>query len=201
MYIPEYSHNHNFEEIYDFITKYPFGILITAKDSLPIANHLPFVIERRGETILLSTHLAKANDQWRDLVENDCLVIFSEPNAPIDATKYAELNNVPTWNFIAVHLYGSCKIMKDETQVKSKLMDMIDKFNPEYKSQMNVVDKDYLNKMLEGIVTIDIKVSDIQAKFKLSQNKTKKERENLIKSLEHSKEHNKLEIANYMRKV
>jgi len=201
MYIPHYFKNNNLSDNIEFIKKFPLGILITAKDGLPIANHLPFVTTMQGKDLILDTHLSKTNDQWQDLSGQDCLIIFSEPNSMIDATLYENSKeHVPTWNYVAIHCYGVCRIIKEEIEIENKLKEMVNNFNPAFAKEWQNMSDGYKQIMKEGIVTIEVKVNEIQAKWKLSQNKQYAEVENVISKYVNSKELNKMEIGIMMEK-
>ena len=85
---------------------YNFAIVVSVKEDIPIATHLPFVIEERENEIVLISHMSKANEQWKTISDKDVLVIFSEPHAYISPSLYEQQQNVPTWNYVAVHAYG-----------------------------------------------------------------------------------------------
>lgn len=201
MYVPHHFQNNNLADNIEFIKKYPLGILITAKDGLPIANHLPFVTFLINNDLVLDTHLSKTNDQWQDLGGQDCLVIFSEPNAMIDATLFTNSKeHVPTWNYVAIHCYGVCRIIQDRNESEQKLNEMVENFNPAFAKVWDKMSDGYKQIMQEGIVTIEIKVKEIQAKWKLSQNKKYAEINGLVNKYVNSKELNKMEIGILMDK-
>ena len=107
---PEYTANDK-EEIINFIKTYSFATIITTKDNLPKATHLPFVVMQENDEIMLISHFAKANDQWEEITDNQVLVVFAEPHAYISPTHYESPINVPTWNYMAVHTYGKGEIL------------------------------------------------------------------------------------------
>jgi transcriptional regulator len=200
MYIP----NHNLEtdrnKILDFIKRFNFGTIVTSKDNIPIATHLPFLIEEREDKIFLVSHFAKANKQWQDMNNNkNVLVIFSEPHAYISPKFYEKLQNVPTWNYISVHCYGKGKILDNFDDALNVLEKSIDFFDDSYKAQWEALDEKYRNGLIGGITAFEIEVTDIQAKKKLSQNKTETERKNIIEAFEKSSDYNENLIGEYMR--
>src|SRR3546814_4672540 len=109
-------------EIVDFMKRFSFATIITAKDSFPIATHLPFLVSVRGDNITLTSHFAKANEHWRDIQNNKVLVIFSEPHAYISPKHYDKELNVPTWNYISVHAYGQGARSEEHTSELQSLM-------------------------------------------------------------------------------
>ncbi len=199
MYIPKHFENTDEHAALEFMKRYSFATLITVSDGVPIATHLPFVVEKRNEHIVLTSHLAKANPHGA-MMGKEQLVIFQAPHAYISPKHYEKVQNVPTWNYLAVHAYGKATIIESEPEVMSVLESMIDLYEADYRSQWADLSKDYKSNMAKGIVAFQIKVDRIQYKEKLSQNKTNKERSSIISSLSDSKAEHERIVADYMRK-
>lgn len=200
MYIPKNNIQTDKNQIVDFIKRFSFGTIITSKNNLPIATHLPFLISEREDKIILTSHFAKANDQWQDIEKSNILIIFSEPHSYISPKNYEKELNVPTWNYISVHTYGQGKIISEYEKVYQLLESTIENYEIEYKQQWNKLPQDFKTKMTHGIVAFEIIVTEIQAKEKLSQNKSEYERKNIINTLSNSKDSNEKVIAEYMNK-
>lgn len=200
MYIPKNNLQTDKKQIVEFIQRFSFGTIITVKDNLPIATHLPFLVSLNGKEIILKSHFAKANEQWKDIEGNNILVIFSEPHAYISPKNYEKELNVPTWNYISVHAYGQGKLITQTEQISELLEKTIEYYEIEYKQKWNRLPHDYKTKMTKGIVGFEINVTELQAKEKLSQNKTENERKNIVNSLSSSKDTNETVIADYMKK-
>jgi len=198
MYIPKLNAITDRHEALAFMKRFSFGTIVTSKSDLPVATHLPFLVELRDDVIVLVSHFARANKQWKDIEQGNVLVIFSEPHAYISPTNYEKELNVPTWNYIAVHAYGSGNIITETDRVRGVLERTIDNYEATYRKQWNKLPEDYKLKMSKGIVAFEIVVSDLQAKKKLSQNKTEAEKTKIINSLSDS--HNTADqlIAEYM---
>jgi len=199
MYIPKKNLQTNKKQIVEFMQRFSFGTIITSKNSLPIATHLPFLISQKVENIIITSHFAKANLQWQDIEDNKVLVIFSEPHAYISPKNYEKELNVPTWNYISVHAYGKAKLIHQKEEVLQILEQTIVSFEADYKRQWDKLPKDYIAKMMNGIVAFEIHVTELQAKEKLSQNKTEIEQKNIINTLTNSKDSNEKLIADYMK--
>ena len=123
--------------------------------------------------LVIYGHFAKANKQWQSLGDGKTLVIFSEPHAYISPEHYENDQNVPTWNYCSVQCYGSAKIIEDEAECLRLMRDLIEINDLPYLNQWDYkVDPEYKMKMLKGIVMFQIDVDDIQAKYKLSQNRS-----------------------------
>lgn len=200
MYIPKKNLQTDQKQIIEFIRRFSFGTIITAKDNLPIATHLPFLVVQNNNEIILKSHFAKANGQWKDIEKGNVLAIFSEPHAYISPKNYDKELNVPTWNYISVHAYGQGKIITETQQVSELLERTIETYELEYKQQWNRLPQDYKLKMANGIVAFEISITELQAKEKLSQNKKENEQKNIIDSLSSSKNTNETLIADYMKK-
>lgn len=199
MYIPKLFLNTDKEEILSFLKTFCFATIVTVKDNFQTATHLPFVVSESEDKIILTSHFAKANTQWKEITENNVLVIFSEPNAYISPKHYDSEINVPTWNYIAVHVYGKGEIISEQNQSISVLESMITNFDLAYKSQWDKLPFDYKINMIDGIVAFQIIITDIQAKKKLSQNKKETERLKIISSFEKSDQNNEKTIAKFMK--
>lgn len=200
MYIPQFNLLEDKTEILAFMQKYSFATIVTAKDNRPTATNLPFTIAEKEDELVLTAHFAKANEQWNELIDHQVLVIFSEPHAYISPKHYEKELNVPTWNYIAVHAYGQAKIITDMKKSFEALEQMISTYEPAYKPQWDGLPMDYKTKMLNGIVAFEVSVTDLQAKSKLSQNKTQKERQNIIDAFSASDNSNERQIAAFMKK-
>jgi transcriptional regulator len=199
MYIPSFNKFPDGQEVIDFMQRYSFATIITTIDGLPVATHLPFLIKEQDGKVILQSHFAKANPQWKAITESTSLVIFTEPHAYISPNNYETEKNVPTWNYIAVHAYGKAKILESVEEKADLLKHTINTFEADYLKQWQSLPEDYRIKMMNGITAFEIEVTDLQAKKKLSQNRTDKEMENIIHSLEKSKDTTISEIAEYMK--
>ena len=201
MYVPKINEMAGFHEIADFMKRFGFATIISVQDNVPVATHLPFVVTILDNEIKIYSHFAKANPQWKDIEAGKVLVIFSEPHAYISPANYEHSLNVPTWNYIAVHVYGQVKVIEEEKEVLSILEDTIDFYEEAYKNQWNELPQTFKEKMAKGVVAFEVNISDIQAKKKLSQNKTKQEQEKIVDTLSKSINSNEKIIADYMKEA
>lgn len=200
MYIPKINLATDKDEIFAFMKQFSFATIVTAKDNLPIATHLPFLVSTQDDNIVLTSHFAKANEQWTDIENNNALVIFSEPHAYISTKNYDKELNVPTWNYISVHAYGQGRLITELDSVFKILENTIDNFETAYRQQWENFPAEYKLKMSKGIIAFDITVTDLQAKKKLSQNRTDTEKQKIIDTLSKSNDTNEQLIAAYMKK-
>ena len=198
MYTPKHFQLSDHQEAVAFMQKYSFATIVTMMNDVPEATHLPFLVEQRGEDLILISHFAKANPQATSVFDETSMVIFTEPHAYISPTNYEKELSVPTWNYLSVHAYGKATLIKDEVQVAALLEKMIEFYEVGYRKQWDNLPEDYKLKMMNGITAFEIVVTDLQGKKKLSQNRTEVERENIISSFSASADKNEQEIAAYM---
>ena len=130
MYIPKFFAEEDEDKILGFMREFNFPTIITAENVRPFATHIPVITEKRNEKIVISGHIAKANEHWKQF-ENEILVIFQGPHAYISPLLYKEPGNVPTWNYIAVHAYGFAKIF-DESENLALIEKQMKVYDPEY---------------------------------------------------------------------
>lgn len=187
MYIPEHFRVEDQQAAVAFMRANPFAILVSSRDVEPFATHVPVVIRKNGEQIRLRGHVAKANPHWQYLSENArCLVIFHGPHSYISPSYYETQENVPTWNYGAVHAYGNARTFSERSELLNMLDDLIPTFEAAYAEQWSSLSEAYHNRMLNHIVGFEIAVGRIEAKFKLSQNRSRQEQQNVIDSLSRS---------------
>lgn len=184
MYIPEHFRVRDHTDALAFMRANPFTILVSSTDNGPFATHLPLVIRENGDHLILRGHVAKANPHWRYLEQQPhCLSIFHGPHSYISPANYTNRESVPTWNYGAVHVYGNARVFAAPDELLTVLHELIPMFEPAYADQWASLSQPYRERMLSHIVGFEISVTKIEAKFKLSQNRTKEEQENIIESL------------------
>lgn len=198
MYIPSFNKFDNEQEAINFMQRYSFATIVTAVDNVPVATHLPFVVEQRDGKVVLLSHFAKANPQAAQIVGKSVLVIFTEPHAYISPSNYEKEADVPTWNYLAVHAYGKAVLLDEAQKTAELLARTISTYEADYLNQWNGLPDEYKQKMMKGIVAFEITVDDLQAKKKLSQNRSAIEQQNIINTLGKSSETTESEIAKYM---
>lgn len=199
MYIPKHFKINNAEEIYEFIEKNSFAILFSQHNGEPYATHLPLLLNK--DEGFLYGHFARPNEQWKDITNQEVLVIFQGPHCYISPSWYETNQAVPTWNYAAIHVYGQLEIARDEQEVFEALSDMVSKYEkPDSSYQLENVDGDFIKGMNKGIVGFKININKIEGKAKLSQNHPVARQELIIKQLENSVDQNNVHIAELMKK-
>ncbi|MEJ1223693.1 FMN-binding negative transcriptional regulator [Sediminicola sp. 1XM1-17] len=183
MYIPAHYKNENLKEVKEFIKKNSFGILVNLVKGRPWASHIPLEldVDVDGQDILVG-HISKANLQLEDLAKDqEVLCIFNGPHSYISSSWYQE-EEVPTWNYIAVHVYGTLHIM-DEGAVLASLHKLVDKYEQDSERPISLHDlSPNTMRQIKGIIGFQIVIKDIQAAYKLSQGR-KEDHPNIIHEL------------------
>lgn len=200
MYIPEFNRQEDRSAILAFMRANPFAILVSNVAGSPFATHLPLLIDETGDQIVVQGHMAKANPHWKSMREGEeSLIIFHGPHAYISPSLYEDRESVPTWNYAAVHIYGKPTLFTDEEGLKATLPRMINTFESSYMAQWSELSEQYRSRMMKHIVGFEIKAKRLEAKFKLSQNRTTGEQARVIECLNQSQDSNVSGVAQLMR--
>ncbi len=191
MYIPKAFREDDINTLHKLMREYSFATLITQHEGVPFATHLPFILDaQRGPNGTLLAHMARANPQWHHFASGqEELVIFQGPHAYISPSWYEVELSVPTWNYAVVHAYGPPRLIEDQVKLYNLLKSLIHTYEAHFEKPwpFNLPD-DYLQKMMHGIVGFEIEIARLEGKFKLSQNRTEVERENVIAALQESRD-------------
>lgn len=198
MYIPDLYKNENQHEIEQFLHENGFAILINQTNGKLWGTHTPLFLE--SDTPILSGHISRENPQAQSLQNGDeILAIFTGPHTYISSSWY-DHENVPTWNYIAVHVYGKIRLL-DYDETVASLKKLVDKYEKPQQNPIRVEDlSEKTMRQARGILAFEIEITDIQAKKKLSQNRDDKNYENIINQLEKSNDNSDQQIAIEMRK-
>ncbi|TFB24084.1 FMN-binding negative transcriptional regulator [Filobacillus milosensis] len=200
MFIPKHYKVTDFEEIREYIQRNSFGTIVTTKQGKPIATHLPLELHKQGDDYFITGHMAYANPQWRTFEDEneDVLVMYQGPHAYISSSWYKS-EDVPTWNYQSVHIYGTASIM-NEQELQEDLKLLLQKYEQHRK---NPVLWDNLSsqtkKQIKGIVGFKIKMQEVQAAYKLSQNQNKDDYHNIIDNLNEEKDLHSKDLAEVMK--
>ncbi|MFS0664962.1 FMN-binding negative transcriptional regulator [Bacillus mojavensis] len=201
MYIPKYYKVTNVDDIWDFVQNNSFGTMVTTAQGKPIATHLPLQLIKEGDTYYITGHIAYGNPQWRTFEAcEDVLVMFQGPHAYISSSWY-EKENVPTWNYQAVHVYGTASILNEE-ELKHDLTMLLQTYEKHRKNPVlwDKLSPQLLESQLKGIVGFKMKVGEIQASYKLSQNRNEEDYMNIIDQLRNEGDSNSKQMAELMEK-
>lgn len=186
MYVPDAYREDDVEKLVAFMQANSFATLVSVRDNIPVASHIPLVVTVQDKTVKLTGHLAKPNPQWKAFEARESLAIFTGPHAYISPSLYEKCESVPTWNYIAVHAYGVPQVitLNDSRELMDQMIEqMIDTYGAEYKSQWQSLTNNFQEGMMKGIVGFEMTITRLQGKYKLSQNRSLTEQHNVAHSL------------------
>jgi transcriptional regulator len=184
MYSPKFNQVADRAILIEAMQAYSFAILF-GPQSTPdapaplVATHLPLVVKDEGEHGLIEGHFAKANPHWKALAGREVLVVFPGPHSYVSPTNYVEELSVPTWNYIAVHAYGTLQLVDDEAGKDALLAGLIQANEPAFAERWRAMPDGFRRTMLAGIQGFRITISRVEGKFKISQNRDPQERINV----------------------
>ena len=200
MHIPEIYKNENQADIEQFIDKNGFSILVNQTNGKLGATHIPLVLEHKKGKQFLVGHVSKLNPQAESFKTNeDILAIFSGINAYISSSWY-DHENAPTWNYIAVHVYGKIRLHSHEEAIEA-LKKLVDKYETNSENPVRVENlSEKTMREVRGIVSFEIEISSIESVKKLSQNRDDKNYNNIISELQKTNENQAIAVAEAMKK-
>jgi transcriptional regulator len=203
MYIPKHFEEKDLAEAEKLIHEFGFGILVSVKDRLPVASHIPMELEKNetGDWILKG-HISRGNVVSKSFNSGDeILAIFLGPHSYVSPSWYTE-KNVPTWNYLAVHLYGKARMVEGEELIEMlrKIMARYETAHAQNPLKYDEVPDSVLIPDLRGLIGFEIKVERIQAASKLSQNRDEKSYDNIIEQLKEIKVYDSVRVAEEMEK-
>jgi transcriptional regulator len=179
MYIPAHFDESRTEVVHQLIQQHPFGMLVTHGKSGLDANHIPFELDpQQGKMGVLNAHVARANPVWQDVSNGDeVLVVFRAADAYVSPNWYPSKHEfhkqVPTWNYMVAHAYGRISIRDDERFVRGVVARLTRTHEASQPAPWKMTDsaKEDIDKMLKAIVGLEIEITRLAGKSKLSQNK------------------------------
>ena len=202
MYIPKTFKVTDIKEVVEFIKQNSFGTIVTIENGRPISTHIPLKLRKIEENYYITGHIAYGNSQWKTIEDNeDILLMFQGPHAYVSSSWYAK-ENVPTWNYQAVHLYGKGYIL-DKDELVNELAIMINTYEKGRENPVSYekLSNELLEKQIKGIVGFKVMIKEIQACYKLSQNRSDIEYNNVVEKLRDEGTTNSYLVAEQMIKV
>lgn len=207
MYIPASFREDRVERLHDLIEKHPFGLLVTHGNGGLEASPIPFLLHGdEGEHGVLRAHVARANPHWKALSGlTDCLVVFQGPQGYVTPSWYpskAETHKaVPTWNYAMVQVWGRPSVIEDPGWLRRQL-DELTMFHEEprrHSWSVGDAPAEYIARQMKAIIGIEISISRIEGKWKMSQNKDDADRKSVIKGMHSADDpHRNVEVAKLM---
>jgi transcriptional regulator len=201
MYIPAAFHETDPATLFDLIRQYSFGLLVSEFDGEPFASHLPILLDRSfAPHGCLVGHMARANPQWQQAAGQTVLAVFSGPHAYISPTWYEAGKVVPTWNYAAVHVYGTFRAIDDRDSLLQVVADYVDFYEATLPKPWKF-DRasEFSQKLTQAIVGFRIEITRIEGKFKLNQNHPLERQQKVIQALETSESPMDNAVAALMR--
>lgn len=191
MHIPPVFRQDDIDAMHGLMRSHPLGMLISQGPGGLVASPIPFLIYGdEAEHGVLRAHIARANPHWKDLVAaSECLVVFQGEHGYVTPSWYpgkAEHHKaVPTWNYIAVHVWGRPCITEDAAWLHRQLNDLTHSQEKRRLRPWSLSDapEDYIAGMKRAIVGLEIAITRLEGKWKLSQNRPEPDRAGVIAGL------------------
>ena len=209
MYLPKHFEESDAGRLRSLIQRYPLGALVTATESGLDANHIPFLFADSGSVGgTLHGHIARANPLWRDVTPDAAvLVIFQGPDSFISPSWYPSKREnarvVPTWNYAVVHVHGVLRCVDDPAWVRSHVEALTREHEGKRDIPWAVTDApaDFIEKMVAAVVGIEISITRLVGKWKVSQNRSISDRVGVVEALEREAVPSATTIAALMRET
>ena len=191
MFTPNIFKETDLDILHGLIRSHPLGTWITSKEDVLDVNHIPFVLDiTRGKYGVLKAHVNRANPVWRSLpTAKESIVTFQGADSYISPSWYPSKQEhgkvVPTWNYVVLHAHGTPRAMTSEDWLYQHLNELTDQHESERDKSWKVSDapSDFTERMIQGIVGIEIPISNLQGMWKTSQNKQHSDKEGVINGL------------------
>ena len=177
MYIPKHFEVTDRDVLCAFINENAFGQLVSTVGGRLFSTHMPFLLS--DDSTRLIGHVARLNPQHTELDGQEVLITLQGPHDYISPSWYASAG-VPTWNYQAVHIYGRGRVFDDTDALRSVVAALTEKYEAAYERPWQ---PDYKAAMLSAIVGVEVTISEIQGKFKLSQNRPAQDQRQVVTQL------------------
>jgi len=206
MYVPSHFEESGIEVLHELIRACPFATLVTMSSGGINANHIPLHLSREsGQYGTLRGHVARSNPVWIDLVSDiEALTIFQGPDSYITPSWYPTKQEhgkvVPTWNYAVVHAYGALRIIDDPVWLRNQLEILVAQHEAKFNKPWAITDapREYTDHMIGAIVGIEIEITKLSGKWKVSQNQPAQNQEGVIKGLKDFDSTDASEVATLM---
>ena len=199
MYIPASHAETDPAKLHEFMIRNSFATLVTESEAGMVASHLPLLFDAdAGRMGMLMGHMARANPQWRD-VRGEVMVLFTGPHVYISPAWYEADGTVPTWNYTAVHAYGTFQVVEDREILLELLRRTVATYeSPRPRPWTFDESAPHVNQMIRSIVGFRIEIERLEGKWKLSQNHPEERRRRVIKALEQQPDEHSQAVAAMM---
>lgn len=204
MYTPPSFREDDARVLHALIRSHNFGVLFTAGEQGPVATHLPFTLDVADDgSATLISHMARANPQWRELrSDREVLAVFGGPHAYISPAWYQEPVAVPTWNYAAVHVYGVPHLVEDPERLREQVSRLVQEHEASRPQPWDVGHAEpKMDALLKAIVGFEIPVGRMEGKMKFNQNRSREDREGVVRGLVEEGGEAQAPVVDIMRKT
>ncbi|GHO57130.1 FMN-binding negative transcriptional regulator [Ktedonobacter robiniae] len=188
MYVPKHFREEDLVELHAFMSGNPFALAISNQEGVPVASHIPVILQAEpGPYGQLLGHFALGNSQWKTFDgSQEVLIIFQGPHAYISPSWYSEPEiSVPTWNYAVVHAYGVPRLVEDPDDLMTLLGDQVHVFEgTDRLAWFLQPENEAMRKKARGVVGFTMSITRLQGKYKLNQNRSLTDQEQVIDQLE-----------------
>ena len=200
MYISKLYREEDRGKILEFLRQNEFATLVTYDGEKLTASHLLMEVVEDGEKLFVNGHMSRVNPLWKTFEKSpEVLVIFQGPHTYISPTWYNHVN-VPTWNYQAVHVYGTPRLVTDHDEAYRLLQRLVDRYESSSHYKMETLPPEFVDKEIRGIMAFQIEVTQIEANYKLSQNRNDADYWNVVSHLEERTDELSHGVAEAMKK-
>lgn len=202
MYTPGSFREQELSKLHALMRRYSFAVMFSQHEGVPVATHVPFLVdETRGENGTLIAHIARANPHWKMFdKDTEVLVVFQGPHAYISPSYYVDQETVPTWNYAAVHVYGTPLLVHDPAALRPMVNALVEVHETAIHSPWDRrLAEPEMDIDLQAIVGIEISIRRIEGKYKFNQNRSLDDQKGVIHALEHSHDPMERDVAAIIR--
>ncbi len=200
MYVPKAFQVHDTDQIFDYIRANGFACLLGCSDDGMRACHLPMSVEKKNGTHRLLGHISAGNDLRHTLASGEeMLAIFMNTHTYVSSSWYGHVN-VPTWNYIAVHIYGRPRILNKKELLDAMYL-LVEQYEEGRKNRYRIDDmsSQSLDRHLKGVVGFELSIDRVEASYKLSQNRNNEDFQSIVEQLLDSNKDTDRAVAEEMK--
>jgi transcriptional regulator len=213
MYLPRLFREDDPAVLHEVMREHGFAALVTTRDNGPFVSHLPFLYEPSADAAssdpatgghgVLKAHMARANPHWKDFdPAREVLVVFQGPHAYVSPSWYEGALHVPTWNYVAVHAYGVPRIIEDHDELYRLLEVLVDTHEAGFERPWRfALPDDFVRDLMRSIVGFEIRITRLEGKLKLSQNREPEDQRRVREALGSSPDPAIQALARWMARV
>jgi transcriptional regulator len=199
MYTPKHFEITDTAVLHDLMRSHGFATIVNVIDGVPFATHMPVTLD--AEQNLLTSHIARANPQWKHFSsDTEILIIFQGDHSYVSPNFYVTHPNVPTWNYMTVHAYAKPRILEDKTDVRRVLKDLVMQYEGEQGWDMDSLEDEFVENLMRGIVAFELRITRLEGKFKLSQNRLPADQQGAMHGLSQSARVEERSVAEHMKR-